>query len=100
MARRIATERGSKQAADNDKLAPYPVFKNGQKALVYRPFQDSDGPNPKLLRTTVARVVYFLLAAFSSRVSSKTRERDTTSISTPCSHQTPPSAGETTSTSI
>ena len=47
-ARRILTERATRQAADNDRLAPYPVFKPGQKVLVYRPFQDTDGPNPKL----------------------------------------------------
>ena len=48
LARRILTERATRQAADNDRLAPYPVFKPGQKVLVYRPFQDTDGPNPKL----------------------------------------------------
>ena len=49
LARRNLTERATKQAANNKKLAPYPVLKPGQKALVYRPFQDTDDPNPKLL---------------------------------------------------
>ena len=47
--RRQLTERTDKQAEQNSKLKPYPVFKPGQEVLVYRPYQDSDGPNPKLL---------------------------------------------------
>ena len=47
LTRRNMTERATRQAAGNDKLAPYPVFKPGQKVLVYRPFQDTDGPSPK-----------------------------------------------------
>ena len=49
LARRSLTEGATKQAADNDKIAPYPVFKPGQKVLVYRTFQDTDGSSPKLL---------------------------------------------------
>ena len=49
LARRNLTERADKQAEQNSKLKPYPVFKPGQEVLVYRPYQDSDGPNPKLL---------------------------------------------------
>lgn len=49
LARRNLTERVSKQAAQNEKLPQYPVFKPGQQVLVYKPHQDSDGPNPKLL---------------------------------------------------
>ena len=49
LARRNFTERADKQAENNAKLKPYPVFQPGQKVLVYRPCQDSDGPNPKLL---------------------------------------------------
>ena len=49
LARRNLTERADKQAERNSKLKPYPVFKPGQEILVYRPYQDSDGPNPKLL---------------------------------------------------
>ena len=43
------TERAARQAADNDRLASYPVSKPGQKVLVDRPFQDTDRTNPKLL---------------------------------------------------
>ena len=47
--RRNLTERAGKHAEQNIKLKPYPVFKPGQEVLVYRPYQDSDGPNPGLL---------------------------------------------------
>ena len=49
LAHRNLTERATKQAASNEKFAPYPVFNPGQKVLVYRPFQDTNGQNPKLL---------------------------------------------------
>ena len=49
LARRSLTERADKQAEQNSKLKPYPVFKPGKEVLVYRPYQDSDGPQPKLL---------------------------------------------------
>ena len=48
LTRRNLTEHVIRQAAENVKLTPYPVFKPGQKALVYRPFQNTDCPNPKL----------------------------------------------------
>ena len=47
--RRNLTKCADKQAQQNSKLKPYPVFKPGQEVLVYRPYQDSDGPNLKLL---------------------------------------------------
>ena len=49
LARRNLTERAEKQSAKNKTLPQIPVFKPGQRVLVYRPYQDSDGPNPKLL---------------------------------------------------
>ena len=49
LARRTFTERADKQAKNNAKLNPYPVFQPGHEVLVYKPYQDSDGPNPKLL---------------------------------------------------
>ena len=53
LARRNLTERADKQAEENSKIKPYPVFKkkkSGQKeVLVYRLYQDSDGPDPKLV---------------------------------------------------
>ena len=49
LARRNLTERVTRQAADNDKRAPCPVFIHGQKVLVYKPFHDTECPNPKLL---------------------------------------------------
>ena len=48
-ARRYLTERAAKQAAGNDNLPPYSVVHPDQQVLVYRPYQDADGPNPKLL---------------------------------------------------
>ena len=49
LARRNLTKRADKNAEQNSKLKPHPVSKPGQDVLVYRPYQDSDGPNPKLL---------------------------------------------------
>ena len=49
LARRNLAQRADKQAEQNDKLKPYPVFKPGQEVLVYRPYQDPDGSNPKML---------------------------------------------------
>ena len=49
LTRRNLTERVTRQAADNDKRAPCPVFIHGQKVLVYKPFHDTECPNPKLL---------------------------------------------------
>lgn len=51
LARCNLTERAENEAAKNKKLPQIPVFKPkpGQRVLVYRPYQDSDGPNPKLL---------------------------------------------------
>ena len=49
LARQNLTERATKQAEQNEKLPPFPVFKPGQQVLLYKPYQDSDGPNPKLL---------------------------------------------------
>ena len=67
LARRNRTERAKKKAEHNSKLKPYPVFKPGQEVLVYRPYQDSDGPKPNLLlpwrgpcvvRSQISPVVY------------------------------------------
>ena len=44
LARRNLSERTQKQAAQNAKLRPIPVYKPGELVLVYRPYQDSDGP--------------------------------------------------------
>ncbi|MEP5375796.1 MAG: transposase family protein, partial [Hyphomicrobiales bacterium] len=49
LARRTLTERADKQTGNNSQLKPYPVFKPGQEELVYKPYQDAYGPNPKLL---------------------------------------------------
>ena len=49
LARRNVTERADKQAENNRKLKPYPVFQPGQEVLMYKPYRDSDGSNPKLL---------------------------------------------------
>ena len=71
LARRSLTERATRQAADNDKLAPYPVFKREQKILVYRSFHDTDGRNPKFI-TTLARIMYYMLSTLPSSISSTT----------------------------
>lgn len=44
--RRNLAEYAAKQAARNGKL---PVFHPDKQVSLYRPYQDSDGPNPKLL---------------------------------------------------
>ena len=49
LARRNLSERADKQAENNSKLKPCPVFHRGQEVLVYKPYQGSDDPNPKLL---------------------------------------------------
>ena len=46
LTRRNLSECASKQTARNKTLQPYPVFHSDQQALVYKPYQDSDGPNP------------------------------------------------------
>ena len=48
-ARRNLSERINKQKANNSKLSP--IFTPGQKVLVYRPHQSTDGPNPKLIQS-------------------------------------------------
>ena len=50
LARRNLSERVNKQKADNAKLPPIPEFTPGQKVLVYKPHQNTDGPNPKLIQ--------------------------------------------------
>ena len=42
-------ECAAKQTVRNKTVPPYPVFHPDQQVLAYRPNQDSDGPNPKLL---------------------------------------------------
>ncbi|MEM7282981.1 MAG: DDE-type integrase/transposase/recombinase [Pseudomonadota bacterium] len=49
LARRNLQERADKQKASNDKLKSFPTFEPGEEVLLYRPYQDADGPNPKLL---------------------------------------------------
>ena len=50
LARRNLSERRNKQKANNYKLSPIPEFTHGQKVLVYKPHQRTDGPNPKLIQ--------------------------------------------------
>ena len=49
LARQNLKERADKQSAQNKKLPQIPVFEVGQKVLVYKPYQEADGPNPKLI---------------------------------------------------
>ena len=77
LARRTLTERADKQAEQKCKLKPYPVFKPGQKVLVYRPYQDSDGPNPKLLLPWRGSYVVFSqlsLVVYTAHLTNDTRE--------------------------
>ena len=96
--RRNLTKRATRQAANNDKLAPYPVFKPGQKVPVFRPFQDTGGPNPKLLLPW--RGPYIVCSQLSSVVYPVRRTKDARSIGALGSYQTIPSAGEAASASI
>ena len=61
------------------KIASYPVFKPGQKVLVYRPFQDADGPNPKLLPPW--RGPYVICSQLSSVVYRVRRTNETREVS-------------------
>ena len=48
LARRNLKERADKQAVENEKLS-FPCFKMGDGVLLHRPYDDTDGPNPKLV---------------------------------------------------
>ena len=48
LARRNLKERADTQAVENEKLS-FPCFKMGDRVLLYRPYHDTDGPNPKLV---------------------------------------------------
>ena len=84
LARRNLTERVDKQAENNAKLQPYPVFQPGQGVPVYRPYQGSDGPNPKLVvRWRVPYVVCSQVSPVVYRVRSMT---DTLEVSVHLAH--------------
>ena len=66
LARRNLRERADKQAVVNETL-PLPSFKAGEQVLIYRPHNEADGPNPKLIspwhgpytvRTQMSPVIY------------------------------------------
>ena len=59
LARPNLTERATKQAVMNE-LASFPLLKPGPKVLVYRPFHDTDGLNPKLLLLGENHMLYAL----------------------------------------
>ena len=50
LARRNLSERSDKQKANDPKLPPIPEFPPGQKVLVYKPHQSTDGSNQKLIQ--------------------------------------------------
>ena len=50
LVRKNLSERVDKQNTNNSKLPPIPEFTPGQKVLVYKPHQSTDGPNPKLIQ--------------------------------------------------
>lgn len=49
LARRNLAERSDKQCRLNQTLRSYPVFKFGEEILRYKPHQNTNGLNPKLL---------------------------------------------------
>ena len=48
LARRTLRERADKQAVANETLS-FPSFKTGGQVLILRPYNEADGPNPKLI---------------------------------------------------
>lgn len=93
LARRNLTERADKQAENNSKLKPYPVFQPGQEILVYRPYQDSDGPNPKLLLPW--RGPYIVCSQLSPVVYRVRLKNDTREVSVHLAHIKPYQRRET-----
>ena len=87
LARQNLKERADKQAAQNRKLPQYPVFKSGQKVLVYRPYQESDGPNPKLIMPW--RGPYIICSQLSPVVYRVRRAKETREISVHLAHLKP-----------
>ncbi|CAB1098409.1 unnamed protein product [Ectocarpus sp. CCAP 1310/34] len=66
LARRNLKERTDKQAVENEKLS-FPSFKMGDQVLLHRPYNETDGPNPKLVspwhgpftvRSQISPVIY------------------------------------------
>ena len=84
LARRNLSERTQKQADQNAKLRPIPVFKPGELVLVYRPYQDSDGPNPKLLLPW--RGPYVICSQLSPVVYRVRRQNETGEVSVHLAH--------------
>ena len=50
LARMNLSERNEKQKAANSKLPPRPGFTLGQKVLVYKPHESTNGPNQSLIQ--------------------------------------------------
>ena len=48
LARRNLGERADKQAVVNETLS-FPSFKAGEQVLIHCPYNEADGPNPKLI---------------------------------------------------
>ena len=75
LVRRNLSGRIEKQKANNSKLPPMPEFTPGQKVLVYKPHQSTDGPNPKLIQLCRGpHIVCFKLSPVAYRI----RRRDDT----------------------
>ena len=68
LTRRNLLECAAKQTARNKTLPPYPVFHPDQQVIVYRPYQDSDGPNPILMLPWRGPYVFFSLSPLVYRV--------------------------------
>ena len=95
LARINFTRSAGKQAELKSKVKPYLLFKPGEDVLVYRTYQDSDGPNPKLLLT-----VCLLLTVIISGSPSTAHERHPRGSSPPCPYEALPSTRDTTCTSL
>ena len=84
LVRRILSERIEKQKANNSKLPPIPEFTPGQKVLVYKPHQSTDGPNPKLIQSCRGpHIVCFKLSPVAYRIR---RPEDTKQVSVHLAH--------------
>ena len=87
LARRNLSERIDKQKANDSKLPPIPGLNPGQKVLVYKPHQSTDGPNAKLIQPW--RGPYIICSKLSSVVYRIRHPDDTQQVSVHLAHIKP-----------
>ena len=85
LARRNSSERIDKQKANDSKLPLISEFTPGQKVLVYKPHQSTDGPNPKLIQPW--RGPYIICSKLSPVVYRIRLQDDTKQVSVHLAHQ-------------